>query len=135
MVCPFFFLVSLSSQNDVNDIPDLTFSMDADEEKHILYEKNQVISCTCFNFCFVLLLLPFFFFYFCVLACSCAYLQHIHVFHYIQELSITNIFCFIHPLFPLHSLYWFFLNSVFMKVNFLSHLKFSGTCVGKGYGL
>lgn len=62
MVCPFFFLVSLSSQNDVNDIPDLTFSMDADEEKHILYEKNQVISCTCFNFCFVLLLLPFFFF-------------------------------------------------------------------------
>lgn len=30
-------------QNDVSDIPDLTFSMDADEEKHILYEKNQVI--------------------------------------------------------------------------------------------
>lgn len=30
------------SQNDVNDILDLTFSMDADEEKHILYEKNQV---------------------------------------------------------------------------------------------
>ncbi|XP_078171361.1 E3 ubiquitin-protein ligase UPL1-like [Carex rostrata] len=29
-------------ENDVNDIPDLTFSMDADEEKHILYEKNQV---------------------------------------------------------------------------------------------
>jgi E3 ubiquitin-protein ligase HUWE1 len=26
----------------VSDIPDLTFSMDADEEKHILYEKNQV---------------------------------------------------------------------------------------------
>lgn len=29
-------------QNDVSDIPDLTFSMDADEEKHILYEKNEV---------------------------------------------------------------------------------------------
>jgi len=26
----------------VSDIPDLTFSMDADEEKHILYEKNEV---------------------------------------------------------------------------------------------
>ena len=31
-------------QNDVSDILDLTFSMDADEEKHILYEKNQVCS-------------------------------------------------------------------------------------------
>jgi hypothetical protein len=29
-------------QNDVSDIPDLTFSMDADEEKLILYEKNEV---------------------------------------------------------------------------------------------
>lgn len=29
-------------QNDVSDIPDLTFSIDADEEKHILYGKNQV---------------------------------------------------------------------------------------------
>ncbi|KAK4767786.1 hypothetical protein SAY87_002927 [Trapa incisa] len=29
-------------ENDVSDIPDLTFSMDADEEKHILYEKNEV---------------------------------------------------------------------------------------------
>jgi len=29
-------------QNDVSDILDLTFSMDADEEKHILYEKNEV---------------------------------------------------------------------------------------------
>jgi len=26
----------------VSDVPDLTFSMDADEEKHILYEKNEV---------------------------------------------------------------------------------------------
>lgn len=26
----------------MSDIPDLTFSMDADEEKHILYEKNEV---------------------------------------------------------------------------------------------
>lgn len=30
-------------ENDVSDIPDLTFSMDADEEKHILYEKNEVM--------------------------------------------------------------------------------------------
>ncbi|OIW00674.1 hypothetical protein TanjilG_09643 [Lupinus angustifolius] len=29
-------------ENDVSDIPDLTFSMDPDEEKHILYEKNEV---------------------------------------------------------------------------------------------
>jgi hypothetical protein len=29
-------------QNDVSEIPDLTFSMDADEEKHILYGKNEV---------------------------------------------------------------------------------------------
>ncbi|XP_065003917.1 E3 ubiquitin-protein ligase UPL1 isoform X2 [Musa acuminata AAA Group] len=29
-------------ENDVSDIPDLTFSIDADEEKHILYGKNQV---------------------------------------------------------------------------------------------
>ncbi|KAJ4829060.1 E3 ubiquitin- protein ligase upl1 [Turnera subulata] len=29
-------------ENDVNDMPDLTFSMDADEEKHILYEKTEV---------------------------------------------------------------------------------------------
>ncbi|XP_024960063.1 E3 ubiquitin-protein ligase UPL1-like [Cynara cardunculus var. scolymus] len=28
--------------NDVSDILDLTFSMDADEEKHILYEKTEV---------------------------------------------------------------------------------------------
>lgn len=34
-------------QNDVSDIPDLTFSMDADEEKHILYEKNQVFEFIC----------------------------------------------------------------------------------------
>ncbi|GFZ07365.1 LOW protein: E3 ubiquitin ligase-like protein [Actinidia rufa] len=29
-------------ENDVSDIPDLTFSMDADEEKRILYEKTEV---------------------------------------------------------------------------------------------
>ncbi|KAJ3671897.1 hypothetical protein LUZ60_007976 [Juncus effusus] len=29
-------------ENDISDILDLTFSMDADEEKHILYEKNEV---------------------------------------------------------------------------------------------
>lgn len=26
----------------MSDVPDLTFSMDPDEEKHILYEKNEV---------------------------------------------------------------------------------------------
>lgn len=30
-------------ENDISDIPDLTFSMDADEEKHILYEKTEVM--------------------------------------------------------------------------------------------
>ncbi|PKA67035.1 E3 ubiquitin-protein ligase UPL1 [Apostasia shenzhenica] len=29
-------------ENDISDLPDLTFSMDADEEKLILYEKNEV---------------------------------------------------------------------------------------------
>ncbi|XP_025799931.1 E3 ubiquitin-protein ligase UPL1-like isoform X2 [Panicum hallii] len=29
-------------ENDVSDLPDLTFSMDPDEEKHILYEKTEV---------------------------------------------------------------------------------------------
>ncbi|KAL8142163.1 hypothetical protein V2J09_015195 [Rumex salicifolius] len=29
-------------ENDISDIPDLTFSMDADEEKLILYEKTEV---------------------------------------------------------------------------------------------
>ncbi|KAL6600606.1 hypothetical protein ACP70R_045406 [Stipagrostis hirtigluma subsp. patula] len=29
-------------ENDVSDIPDLTFSIDPDEEKHILYEKTEV---------------------------------------------------------------------------------------------
>ncbi|TXG67973.1 hypothetical protein EZV62_009248 [Acer yangbiense] len=28
-------------ENDVSDVPDLTFSMDADEEKHILYDKTE----------------------------------------------------------------------------------------------
>lgn len=30
-------------QNDISDILGLTFSMDADEEKHILYEKTEVL--------------------------------------------------------------------------------------------
>lgn len=43
-ISTFYFLtVGSLCQNDVSDIPDLTFSMDADEEKHILYEKNEVI--------------------------------------------------------------------------------------------
>eukprot|EP00252_Welwitschia_mirabilis_P015868 TRINITY_DN35256_c0_g1_i1.p1 TRINITY_DN35256_c0_g1~~TRINITY_DN35256_c0_g1_i1.p1 ORF type:complete len:3600 (-),score=671.44 TRINITY_DN35256_c0_g1_i1:388-11187(-) len=29
-------------ENDIRDMPDLTFSMDADEEKHILYERDEV---------------------------------------------------------------------------------------------
>lgn len=39
----FSFFAFLLCQNDVSDIPDLTFSMDADEEKHILYEKTEVL--------------------------------------------------------------------------------------------
>lgn len=31
-------------QNDISDILGLTFSMDADEEKHILYEKTEVLA-------------------------------------------------------------------------------------------
>lgn len=34
----------------MNDILDLTFSMDADEEKHILYEKTEV--CDKIDVCF-----------------------------------------------------------------------------------
>ncbi|CAL0324794.1 unnamed protein product [Lupinus luteus] len=37
-----FYKHILGVKNDVSDIPDLTFSMDPDEEKHILYEKNEV---------------------------------------------------------------------------------------------
>jgi hypothetical protein len=33
---------TFSKQNDVRDIPDWTFSMDPDEEKHILCEKIEV---------------------------------------------------------------------------------------------
>ena len=29
-------------QNDISDVLDLTFSIDADEEKLILYERNEV---------------------------------------------------------------------------------------------
>jgi hypothetical protein len=36
------FSISDLFQNDVSGIPDLTFSMDADEEKHFLYGKNEV---------------------------------------------------------------------------------------------
>lgn len=36
------FSIFFPFQNDVSEIPDLTFSMDADEEKLILYEKNEV---------------------------------------------------------------------------------------------
>lgn len=51
----------LPPQNDVSDIPDLTFSMDADEEKHILYEKNQVIECQLLIDMWVLLFIFFIF--------------------------------------------------------------------------
>ncbi|KAL0306242.1 UNVERIFIED_CONTAM: E3 ubiquitin-protein ligase UPL1 [Sesamum radiatum] len=37
-----FYKHILGVKNDVSEIPDLTFSMDADEEKHILYEKTEV---------------------------------------------------------------------------------------------
>ncbi len=35
--------ISALLQNDISEILDLTFSMDADEEKHILYEKTEVV--------------------------------------------------------------------------------------------
>ena len=31
-------------QNDITDVLDLTFSIDADEEKLILYERTQVLN-------------------------------------------------------------------------------------------
>ena len=34
--------VKILVQNDISDILDLTFSVDADEEKLILYEKGEV---------------------------------------------------------------------------------------------
>lgn len=40
--CFVSFSIFFLFQNDVSEIPDLTFSMDADEEKLILYEKNEV---------------------------------------------------------------------------------------------
>ena len=40
-------LTSSHEQNDISDVLDLTFSMDADEEKHILYEKAQVRGYDC----------------------------------------------------------------------------------------
>lgn len=49
-MCKTLFTFYFYVQNDVSDIPDLTFSMDADEEKHILYEKNQVYGCIILNF-------------------------------------------------------------------------------------
>lgn len=37
-------------QNDISDVLDLTFSVDADEEKLILYEKAEVTTFTCLAF-------------------------------------------------------------------------------------
>lgn len=37
-------------QNDISDVLDLTFSVDADEEKLILYEKTEVTTITCSAF-------------------------------------------------------------------------------------
>lgn len=45
-------------QNDISDILDLTFSIDADEEKLILYERAQV--CTLLG-CYVLIFCDFFY--------------------------------------------------------------------------
>lgn len=36
-------------QNDISDVLDLTFSVDADEEKLILYEKTEVTCSALFN--------------------------------------------------------------------------------------
>lgn len=50
-------------QNDVSDIPDLTFSMDPDEEKHILYEKTEVLFPPFLNLSTDLWPIPSFFFF------------------------------------------------------------------------
>lgn len=38
----FSHIACLPSQNDISDVLDLTFSIDADEEKLILYERTEV---------------------------------------------------------------------------------------------
>jgi len=37
-------VIILVLQNDITDVLDLTFSIDADEEKLILYERTEVMS-------------------------------------------------------------------------------------------
>jgi hypothetical protein len=37
-----YFITFLPLQNDISDVLDLTFSIDADEEKLILYERTEV---------------------------------------------------------------------------------------------
>lgn len=37
-------MIILVLQNDITDVLDLTFSIDADEEKLILYERTEVMS-------------------------------------------------------------------------------------------
>ena len=44
------FFFSIIMQNDISDVLDLTFSVDADEEKLILYEKTEVTTITCSAF-------------------------------------------------------------------------------------
>lgn len=45
-----FFTTLMFLQNDISDLLDLTFSIDADEEKLILYERTQV---PVFSYCHV----------------------------------------------------------------------------------
>lgn len=53
-------LTSLSSlQNDISDVLDLTFSIDADEEKLILYERTEVIFCPSFHLDLIFLITIF----------------------------------------------------------------------------
>lgn len=54
MVNIFFFEIL---QNDISDVLDLTFSIDADEEKLILYERTEVMILPC---AFIFLLFPIF---------------------------------------------------------------------------
>lgn len=48
---------SVLLQNDISDVLDLTFSIDADEEKLILYERTEVIcfSCSFLNLFFLII--------------------------------------------------------------------------------
>lgn len=66
-ICGYNYLFPVLLQNDISDVLDLTFSIDADEEKLILYERNEVWSSFSKKFLFLSL------FCFCISDIVCAW--------------------------------------------------------------